>query len=473
MDKSTMFIAPTGDGTLYYSRVTGGWSSITDPYNLHNVYYAPSLQKVFANSDNKIYSSEDGLNWELETTIDGIKGFDCFYFSNIENKLYAIGKGCICTKSAEGQWETVRASAYSISVTCMGYIPETQKYYVGVGAGTLNLMYSENFEDWQIATVGSGSCLGVAYSPTLQLYCANVQSGIYTSTDLVNWTQRVNTGALGSYGHNNIIWCETLGKFFAGRGRDPQSYTGRGIYSSSDGINWTITDISTSNKTYSYNYIKWIEEKGIMLMSFSASYSGTTGSTYGVLKSTDGVNWEEINMYVTPVNITYGNGKIVLAGFGAFYSASLVNSYILTSTDGINWESVEVASGRGMAFVEYSKTEETFYAIRVDPDNGGELYVSRDTQNWEKRKIGQCYKKGTTTFFSLLADETRRKIMVGGYNSNLFESYATDFENVINTISSNSDMNIKLGKGENVVRYSASYGGGNCIIKYRQKYIGV
>lgn len=469
-DNLTLAIATSGDGTIYTSNrltTSSTWTTHSGQQSVKNIAYIKQKNRFYGNLNNVIYTSADGITWTESATIQGVERFLRFYYSVTESKVYALGTGVICTQATNDEWTVVRASAYKVSVNSMVYISETEKYFVGVGSGiNNNLMVSSDFKNWQIKQVESGSSstgiFGVAYSPTLELYCVLAGTGssagaIYTSTDLETWTSRKTTSAIPAYMHQKIEWIDTLGMFVA--------TTSQNIYTSTDGINWTNAYTSANNmRTFA-----WAEDKHLLIVAVA---SGGT-----VIVSPDGVNWTVKNLPVSAYidGIAYSDklGLFCCAGRGTSGNSLIV----FTSPDGDNWNMNIIGQGAPQAIV-YSDKLEAFYLVGIGASGTSEygkglLFISRDGQSWAQREVDHCYTTGHTTFSNCLADENERKIMIGGFDSLLIESYFSDYENAINTLSQDSDMTLNLDVGENRLNYSATYGGGTCKIKYRQKYIGV
>ena len=474
-ETQSILVVTTGSGTFYVTSIlTDTWTTYTDKQSVKNIIYIKEKNAFYGNLDNVIYTSTDGVNWTVSQTLQGVAGFNRFYYSGYEKKVYALGAGVICTQSANNEWAIVRASAYKASVTSMNYISETGKYFMGVGTGIENnLMVSTDFKNWQIKQVESGSSsagvYGVAYSPTLELYCVLAGTGIYSSTDLDTWTNRKSlSSAISSFSHKSIIWVEELGLFFA--------TTTRYIYKSSDGISWTQVYASQNvgGSTYgTINEIVWASDKQMLIALENDPYHLSR-----FVVSSDGATWtpNDFPVYFVPTSITYSStlGKFCVACTRNINGGTVL---VATSTDGANWNVKYLGLG-GVHKVVYSDKLGAFYLVAVRANTQeyagkGMLFISRDGESWVQKEVDHCYSYGHTTFSNCLADENERKIMIGGYDSLLIESYFADYENAINTLSQDSDMTLNLDVGENKLNYSATYGGGTCTIKYRQKYIGV
>ena len=468
-DMSTLVVS-TGDGTFRTSNIIiSSWTTYTGMASVKNIKYIKEKNKFYGNYNNIIYTSIDGVNWTESVTFQGVERLNSYFYSTEEKLLYVLGAGVICTQTENNTWNIVRASAYKVSVNSMNYISETEKYFVGVGSGiNNNLMVSSDFKNWQIKQVESGTSsvgiFGVAYSPSLELYCVLTGTGVYSSTDLETFTLRSSISAVANFQHYGIIWVETLGMFVL--------TTASKIYTSTNGTSWTLAYEFTGG----LGNIVWAEDKQMLVV-----VGRTTSPSRGyIIKSSDGVNWTSVELPTAPLillTITYSKtlglfccvGHSTVTGLGAY-------SYLVTTTssDLENWNVTKIAERQTPQSVIYSEKLKAFYLVGYGTQSGkGVLYTSRDGVNWSEKEVSHCYTQGHTTFSNCLADEKEKKIMIGGYDSLLIESFYSDYENVINTLSTDSNMNLSLEVGENKLTYTANYGGGTCTLRYKQKYIGV
>lgn len=137
------------------------------------------------------------------------------------------------------------------------------------------------------------------------------------------------------------------------------------------------------------------------------------------------------------------------------------------STDGINWiTDTEGGTGCTILSVIYDAEKKLYFAGGNDT---GTAYIgfSKDLDNWERIKGTEDFTNGIAIYSNGFGTYLL-KITYGNYNVAF-----TDLDVVQNRISkltSNSDLNLGLIVGENVIIISDST---KCDIKYRQKYIGV
>ena len=216
-----------------------------------------------------------------------------------------------------------------------------------------------------------------------------------------------------------------------------------------------------------------------------------------ILTSPDGINWTS-RTSGTSENLfgcTFGNELFVAVGS---------NGTILTSPDGINWTSVSSGTNKQQMGVVFDNNNGIFVST------GGEtILISKDGINWSNRNIiiGQNYHSpiyiesigifiavGTKSlvissidgidwnleFFNEIellnfwgvsySEELKKLVIVGTYG----EIYNTEFvkDNIISTITPQSDMSFNLEVGENELMF-VTENNSECTLSFRQKYLGV
>ena len=255
------------------------------------VYSAELGLLVAVGNNNLIMTSEDGINWEFQTftinseTVTSIDINDVVY-SDVLHKFIACG--------GESYYHTEFTSS---------------------------ILTSSDGKNWNCIGIGTeeqsteGVLKQIVYSANLDLFVAvGNNSNIFTSSDCITWTKReiAETG----YNINSIAYSETLGKFIA------VTLSSGSILSSTDGINWTYTEINNVG-----GYIIYSEQKHLFVVAGSR-----------IATSTDGINFAIQSETYNPIimGISYIN-KI-----GAFFAFQFDDDNeiftIKTSTDGITWQ---------------------------------------------------------------------------------------------------------------------------------------
>lgn len=258
----------------------------------------------------------------------------------------------------------------------------------GIGGGTTRIETSPDGETWTARTnpfAAGNIVLGLAYSPTLDLWVAVAGAGeIATSPDATTWTARTSGTAEIL---NSVAWCPNAGIFVA-VGNNAVCLT------STDGTTWTsrtsgftaspiwgVVEGVPDATQYSVPIIVIAGEDG----KIATSPDGTTWTlrtsqfdttdiltaTFGqglflvaglegkIATSRDGVNWTKQNSGVDP-SITYTQFLYATHGAGWFVVSNNSLKTVVVSRDGVNWESFATgASGSGYE-IAYSPTLEAF-----------------------------------------------------------------------------------------------------------------
>ncbi|PKV50002.1 galactose oxidase-like protein [Aquimarina sp. MAR_2010_214] len=161
----------------------------------------------------------------------------------------------------------------------------------------------------------------------------NISRSIYSSDDGINWTEEIEITPFNQYNNmtmtvfNNKLWRIAA---YNSNIADPSNE--RHIYSSTDGLNWTL---ETENHGFDFKY--------------GMAVSNLNNTLYGVLEkgdpsnrsvtirtSTDGVTWNELSNNTT-INFSYNPTLTVLNNRLNIVSGSNLTNYY-QSSNGIDWE---------------------------------------------------------------------------------------------------------------------------------------
>lgn len=186
---------------------------------------------------NGIYSSPDGSSWTLRVTANrdnhrasyndgyfvvgsGTGGGDGFIYASSDGTSWVYGpQGAVGANS-------VTCGIYSSSLSRTFAAGSQYKYNNAVPTSATAWAGTPTGLSGRITDVAWGNSIGVATGP----------SGIYSSSNLINWTLRVSASSM--YG---VSWCETQ---FVAVGASGQ------IYTSPNGIDWTSRSSGTSSALY-------------------------------------------------------------------------------------------------------------------------------------------------------------------------------------------------------------------------------
>jgi len=232
------------------------------------------------------------------------------------------------------------------------YSPALKRW---VFVGTDRVIFTTDFIVWtEASSVPVGSWRGVAWSESLDLFCAVRNNGtidrVMTSPDGDVWTERV---CPTSDTWQDVIWVEDFGLFVTGSGAFNTN-----ILTSPNGIDWTLRTMPASHAIAKFAY------KAPRLL-FAASLSGYAHSA-------DGIVWVTGEGYTITMKGVANSPSIFLA-IGAS-SGTRVN----TSSDGLEpWAIPGAPDFKFWQRVAYAPDADMFIGIHNEWSGGaGPLKVT-------------------------------------------------------------------------------------------------
>jgi len=284
-------------------------------HNWKKVIYAPGIGYVAIALDSQIsapgmvMTSTDGTAWTLRTTPDGsLRKWENVIYVASKNLLVAVTQtrgGFNLVTSSDGITWTVGKTSGTVPSLIDIVWSEAKSLYVVVAGFSFGMKSSPDLITWTDAVVSpyldSPTC--VTYSPALGIFCAIDFYGIsYTSSDGINWTFTQLGGGNWDSNWFEIEWSDTLGIFLA-QGELHGNFTNPHPYiTSPDGIVWTqrplgiaLTQHDAGADTFLPVYgLRWdtFTSKFYSITSGDNNFSGSlmTPSMY-VLTSPDGIAW--------------------------------------------------------------------------------------------------------------------------------------------------------------------------------------
>lgn len=229
-------------------------------------------------------------------------------------------------------------------------------------------------DDWvaRDASVASKIWTGVAWSPSLTLFCAVTSTlgdsnQVMTSADGVTWTTRTSSSTKS---WRSVTWSVTDSLFVAVSGGAGTSE----VMTSPDGTNWT------TRTTTSGVWLDVVESQDQSLL--CAVGGGTAGNE--VMTSPDGVTWTnrtgaETNNWQS---IAYSEG----AASPIFVAVSSDGTNrVMTSADGITWTSRSAAAANQWLGVAWSPELSLFCAVSTGGSTSDQVMTSADGITWTSR----------------------------------------------------------------------------------------
>ena len=408
-------ILESTDGSNWVSVTSGVNTYLTTPTYLNGQYLIPGYGFVV--------TSADGITWTKETS-----GIDQYAFlSNIafiKGNYVATGGegygGCAYISADGVNWTNTNAN---IEADCRTMVNTGSELIAGGGYGFF--FKSPDGINWTEAFECGGDTNDSIYENGTVIFVSTV--GILTSTDLSTYKimggEEVDVTGIAygngeyvmtdgaSYSHRVVVSTDAknwnvvqLPAQYATSTYDIIFHNGMFIvtgddgyiWTSSDGLNWTLQSTDTTSTLYSIIYansefivaggfdgailtspdgITW---KTVYSTTLSNSYFG--GIAYGsnglvafekdyekLFKSTNGTTWTNVSSPISsPSCIAYGHGEYVLFGNN--------HNYCEVSSDGINW-SEETVGAQNIHGVIYDGREFIAYG-------GGSIISSTDGISW-------------------------------------------------------------------------------------------
>lgn len=311
-------------------------------------------------------------------------------------------------------------------------------FVIACSAGFVaRLLYSPDGINWTAANVSelqSREC--VCYSADLGIFVSlgrNGTSGLraWTSVDGINWTGRATPVAA------DLVWEEITygnGLFVAvaSNGNDR-------VLTSPDGINWTLRDAGAGDA------ISW---RGI---DYGAGLFVAVGSpdaqNNAVMTSPDGITWTLRTVQVVAggggswFSMVYGYGTFVVVGNG-----SLNN--VMKSTDGIIWEEVQVNPSTNQALIAVTFGNGMWVAV----GNAGSqrILVSGrplfNTMEYQNSLLNNMWR-----FLRFLVPYSTKRVNVGGRLKEFFTDAGNGVAGVETDLYSyNTEANILSENGQTI-----------------------
>lgn len=203
------------------------------------------------------------------------------------------------------------------------------------------------------------------------LYVSAAENGIFTSTDLKNWT-RASLPANAGQSYNDVIW-SAAGKEFVAVGLGS-------LVTSPDGSTWTAGYTDTSGLG--------VRLQSVIYANSTYMAVGTDSQGAVTLVSTDGVNWQLQVAASAPSGgslefdgVTWGNGLYVAIGFSMQPSGAGAD-VLYTSPDGSHWAAQTLPNNGQDGFNGDGGNDAAFANNTFTVGGSLGVYTSSDGINW-------------------------------------------------------------------------------------------
>lgn len=504
------FICCTENLTLLIGKSSSGYIiATTSDYSEWNTYtitsislseinsicYAGNIEKFYISSKNEtnVYCSTDGSEWEIcnselkgvitynetshqlcladnlqssvsyngkiwETKSNEIINVDKISYSKYKNNYILIDGSYIYLSNDGLNWNLIN-SQVSRTPYFVKYISEKESYYgFCIDNNKINkywIVKSNDCKNWellnyiQLSDSGYEYLTDIIYSNELNIFCivgvnqlGNPRTSFsYKTTDFTTFTKSIISSEDGHIEVRQGIYSDVLHKFLLGIYQTISS-TELLILQSSDGENWEQLILNITGINFPMcKKIKYFEE----------SQTYVLFTTEGIYKTVDFINFN--SLLSNPIADIIFNSEL--------------NEYVACGSDGI-YVSTDLIS-----FYKISNVELDPYIICYNEELnlycifGDGIYVSADKIQWQK-------------IFPLRADTIWRNnlISIGEsfyiYNEDGFITFSLYQDtNLLNYLSSDSDMNFNLDVGENKLLFTYDEGYAKAKITFNEKYIGV
>ena len=450
------------NSTIYYARLDNQYAipywtfvgSFANNFTLYSVVYSNEINAFLATGE-KIFYSFDGQNW-ININENNLYVRSSIYSKNL-GKFICVGRYSeiffVTLEKLERIKESKITNRYSFFK--MSYSEKLGLFVFIDSEWEGNILISSDGINFDSVNFNIPHCKGLFWIEDLNLFIAIQSSYIYTSSDGINWTTISTTSETENF--SSLAYSKNLGLFVA-------VGTSGKIYTSSDLISWTLR---TSGTSYNLNKIIYSKEKELFIVVGGDPVNSPLNAI--ILTSSDAINWTtrltSSDFGLKDVCYSKNLNLFVAVGGNDFYHSSRV--YL--SYDGINWRVNLQTLTSGVGYMTSIKFSERLNMFLCSLSEFGNYAESYNGMNWFEMKSGsQCVGR-------LIEYSNRLNIfLISADHSTIMICKLEEFENLISTLSSDSDMDLKLEVGKNeLLLNSDSENTINAMITYRQKYVGV
>lgn len=311
LNNGTIWVA--GGSIIKYSTTGKSWSSATGPTNVNSLAWTGSQWLAGCDGSNNLYTSNNGILWTLNTSLQSYNITKVAYENNV---IFALTAGTInfSPDSNLGVW-----SSHTESVGNITGVTYTGTHYI-FSSGT-TLIKTADLITWSTIVLPSTSTFltmnnssqGTANIKPITIACSDSSYNTLGYTyDGIQWYGIGNS--VFQTRANHVAW---NGSIWIAVGRSATSW----YAISRDGINWQQQASSLFDEAYS---IAW-----------NGSYwmVAGEGSAYSLASSNDGLSWSGIANSKTIFSVRASD----IVWNGVKWTAYGSPTTIATSTNGSTW----------------------------------------------------------------------------------------------------------------------------------------
>jgi hypothetical protein len=431
---SNLFLLGTDNGVLQVSTDGISWVLRTSGFGtsrIDSISYSDGITPAFyiiSGGAGKLATSTNSIEWTLRTSGFGTTTIFTVFSGAGFCVAGGASSGRVSVSTNGVQWALRTISSTTFSPLDGTYIlgPGSTNNYFLTGPNP-GVRHSTDTINWSLRTVGTivqigqvGADRAIAFGNSVYVL-GTITGGVFTSTNSIQWTIRTVPSFIGSvttsisFGNGNFILNGSLGytasstnaivwssrtSGFGTSSINTSAYddtTGRCIISGSGiACSGTSDSITTQGKgallIASTDTVNWVIRttisgyETILSSSSGTTFTGgnsngaitlvstyTTGFNYGMIASTDNINWVLRTVGFLPSTVGYAN-NLYFAG-----TSNGTTSIIATSTNAIEWTLRTVGSilvspntptvygyGNGIYFSSFGSNSPPWLATSTD-----------------------------------------------------------------------------------------------------------
>ena len=487
----------TGTNIIYRTSNLENLSEITISFttgNLRNGICYDFAKELFFlvtnwNGIYKVYYSTDGQSWIQRYNIEQMYYLGVFYSPLSQDSIILgdDGKYIIINKDSS-------YSSTSITIDGLDKVMLTDGFFgfhSNIFIGDCAIVQNNTKENIPLLSIPPMNILTYARSENEELFSGKLIRGRYTYSLIVRSIDSKNfkVSFRESTSYLKVYYVTPQKRFIA------FSNTPKILKISEHGVEWTLKNINDYQDNNNLLFMAWSEDGKVMwllgrLGMLQSKNSGETWYSRALITSTSASGYVIYAKKLQSFLFCDYNGKMVRVRKD-YSSYEYLNSpgtslydtlYCLAYSPELN---VSVAVGRnrdnlGVRIFKYDFNLEKFtYLITVEPfsnDNYPILISWLEDSFIVVTQFGNFYRSidgEKYEYISSITPTLNATVSDTFEGQNLFLKFIINYQNSISEISENSNMNLNLEEGINEIILVSNTNLVNCILSYRQKYIGV